>query len=211
MNKNDMKTIILLLFCCCMMSLHASPKTRETSSSLEKKILIITPEANVTSNYYSLDMIAEELNIGQDSVGSRLNGIVTESMAECDPIFVVLNGKSTVVEELLKNIKVVEQPEKVSVADLLGVSEQDFKNLIRETGVDYVLVINGYFLNKQEQPFNTIFHTISFSMYDKNKKSILTDTNSYNTIALNSCEKIKEASKKCTKRMVKNILKEVSK
>ena len=83
MNKNDMKTIILLLFCCCMMSLHASPKTRETSSSLEKKILIITPEANVTSNYYSLDMIAEELNIGQDSVGSRLNGIVTESMAEC--------------------------------------------------------------------------------------------------------------------------------
>ena len=144
MNKNDMKTIILLLFCCCMMSLHASPKTRETSSSLEKKILIITPEANVTSNYYSLDMIAEELNIGQDSVGSRLNGIVTESMAECDPIFVVLNGKSTVVEELLKNIKVVEQPEKVSVADLSGVSEQDFKNLIRETGVDYVLVITRF-------------------------------------------------------------------
>ncbi len=211
MNKNDMKTIILLLFCCCMMSLHASPKTRETSSSLEKKILIITPEANVTSNYYSLDMIAEELNIGQDSVGSRLNGIVTESMAECDPIFVVLNGKSTVVEELLKNIKVVEQPEKVSVADLSGVSEQDFKNLIRETGVDYVLVINGYFLNKQEQPFNTVFHTISFSMYDKNKKSILTDTNSYSTIALNSCETTNEASKKCTKRMVKNILKEVSK
>ena len=205
-------TVFALAMILAGFSGHAANGINDVQKT-NSKVLIVPLNENVASNYYPLSMMAEELNIGVDSVVFVLNQMVAESISESNSLFInAFNCKSkATLDKIQQQIKLEEVSSEIKTSDLSAVSDDDYKNLIDQTEVGYVVFINGYYITKKEKPFNTIFHTISFSVFDSKKKKVMDSSNFYNTFDLISFSEIKNASKKCTLKMTQAIIKKANK
>lgn len=168
-------------------------------------VMVVPSQLNVSSDYYPLDMIAESMNIQVDSVGPMLNAMVTNGLAENSRRFYIC--QKTENTSTLEKITLRKISTERSSADLSSLTDEEFRKLLGSDKAKYVVIISGYFIQRMEKPFPTIFHTISYTVYDSNRQKTMDGFEYFNTYDLKSYGEMEAGNRKISKKMTQAILK----
>lgn len=194
-----------------LVSLSASAeenKKEENNHSAAKQILIVGLHDNVKSNYFYNGLIAEETGMQADSIDWAYNRIIAENIAAAalkgSVRFVPALG-SQIDGRLLNEIQVNGESEE-SYADLSHVPAGEWQKALDKAGADYMLVLNQHYLKWQDQPLRTLFHIVSYTLFDKEKKEVCRGNNYFTCMNLEQPDKLRKISRKSTSKIASAIV-----
>ena len=108
--------------------------------------------------------------------------------------------------QVLNEIKVNGESED-SYSDLSSVPTEELQKVLNNAGADYLLVLNQHYLKWQEQPLRTLFHIVSYTLFDKDKKEIYRGNNYFTCMNLENPDKVRKISRKSTSKIASSIIK----
>lgn len=200
-----------VLFTLAVMTIAGNAKAgeRENNNYHAKQILIVGLHDNVKSNYFYNGMIAEETGMKADSIDQTYNNIIAENIASAiknsDCKFIPAQANQ-VSGQVLNEIKVNGESEDC-YSDLSGVSTDELQKVLDKADADYLLVLNQHYLKWQDQPLRTLFHIVSYTLFDKDKKEICRGNNFFTCMNLEKPDKLKKSSKKSSSKIASSIIK----
>ncbi len=200
-----------VLFTLAVMTIAGNAKAgeRENNNYHAKQILIVGLHDNVKSNYFYNGMIAEETGMKADSIDQTYNNIIAENIASAiknsDCKFIPAQANQ-VSGQVLNEIKVNGESEDC-YSDLSGVSTDELQKVLDKADADYLLVLNQHYLKWQDQPLRTLFHIVSYTLFDKDKKEICRGNNFFTCMNLEKPDKLKKSSKKSSSKIASIIIK----
>lgn len=184
-------------------------KKEEGAPYPAKQILIVGLHDNVKSNYFYNGMIAEETGMQADSIDAAYNRIIAENIAAASPKgavrFIPATSKQ-IGGQVLNEIKVNGESAE-SYADLSAVPAVEWQHVLEQAGADYLLILNQHYLKWQDQPLRTLFHIVSYTLVDKEKKEICRGNNYFTCMNLEGPDKLRKISRKSSSKIASAIVK----
>ena len=209
-----MKRLFRLRFITACMLLVSIPMIASSKKSKEeggnynaKQVLVVGLHDNVKSNYFYNGLIAEETGIKADSIVPTYNRIIAENIAEASKengYRFIPAADAQVSGQVLNEIKVNGESEE-SYADLSAVSTDEFRKVLDNADADYMLVLNQHYLKWQEQPLRTLFHIVSYTVFDKDKKEVCRGNNYFTCMNLENADKMRKVSRKSSSKIASSI------
>lgn len=206
-----MKTKVLML-CLLLIAASASSFAREKAGKSAKQVLIVGLPDNVKSNYFYKGMIAEETGMQADSIVQTYNNIIARNIAAAckENSARFIPAQSTAVSgQILNEIKVTGE-EETSYADLSAVPTEVLQKELDANGADYLLVLNQHYLKWQEVPFRTLFHIVSYTLFDKDKNELYRGNHYFTSMDLENAAKMEKSSRKSSSKIASSILKSIN-
>lgn len=184
-------------------------KNEDGKGIISKQILIIGLNDNIKSNYFYDEMIAEESGIKQDSLNIKYNNIITDNISSCSKYKYFLSTNTFQYSKIIEKIKTKGEDEE-KYSDISSIQTSELQSMLNQENAEYLLVLNQHYLKWQETPYRTIFHFISYSLFDKNKKEIYRGNNYFTCVNLGDAEQIKKMSKKCSAKIAESVFKAIN-
>jgi hypothetical protein len=185
--------------------------TSMTAEAGKGHVLIITAADNIKSNHYYDDYIAKEMGVSVDSLDYYFNGSVTrhlQSLHEGALEYTLLSESDQ--PSVKEDIEISGEAEG-SVASVDKMSLEEYHSLLEKNHTEFLLVINQHYLKKMESgTMNTVFHIVSYTLFDKDKKQLNTSSLYYSTIKLDKPNKMESQLKKTAAKMASKLEKVVS-
>ena len=184
------------------LSANAEDYVNENSNVSTKKVLVIGLD-NVNSNYFPQSMITEETGIPTDSISYTYNKIITNNIIQSnkDKDYTFVSPVvSSEINEIIDDIQLKGEEEERYI-DLSSIDNNEYHRLIDASNADYVLFLNQHYLKWQEKPLRTLFHFVSYSLYDKNQKEITKGNNYFTCMNLEKADKLSKASRKSSSKI----------
>lgn len=215
--KNRMKNsatlriagLSLFLWAFALVAGATESKKEESGNYPARQILIVGLHDNVKSNYFYKGLIAEETGMQADSIDSAYNRIIAENIAATASKrgirFIPATGRQ-IDGQVLNEIRVNGESED-SYADLSAVPAGEWQKALDKAGADYLLVLNQHYLKWQDQPFRTLFHIVSYTLFDKEKKEICRGNNYFTCMNLENPDKLRKISRKSSSKIASAIVK----
>ena len=178
------------------LSANAEDYVNENSNVSTKKVLVIGLD-NVNSNYFPQSMITEETGIPTDSISYTYNKIITNNIIQSnkDKDYTFVSPVvSSEINEIIDDIQLKGEEEERYI-DLSSIDNNEYHRLIDASNADYVLFLNQHYLKWQEKPLRTLFHFVSYSLYDKNQKEITKGNNYFTCMNLEKADTLSKASR----------------
>lgn len=172
------KTKAILLSGFMMLGLHAMATNEESKNNEapdRNKVVVIGLDDNVKSNYYTPLLLSEKTDISADSVCCTYNKIVEQNFARSGKgvnFVCVDNGMQTPLWKAVADRIQVEGTDQHVTSSLSGVSAEEYRRAMQNERANYLLVIDGHFLDYREKPMQMMYHYINYSLYDINEKKI---------------------------------------
>ena len=181
--------IFTVMFFLAVASIAANAKEskKEGDNYHAKQILIVGLHDNVKSNYFYNGMIAEE---------TGMNG---------DCKFIPANA-TQVTGQVLNEIKVNGESEDC-YSDLSAVPTEELQKVLDNADADYLLVLNQHYLKWQDQPLRTLFHIVSYTLFDKDKNEVYRGNNFFTCMNLENPDKLRKSSRKSSSKIASSIIK----
>lgn len=184
-------------------------KKEENGNYPAKQILIVGLHDNVKSNYFYKGLIAEETGMQADSIDTAYNRIIAENIAASASRgavrFIPATGRQ-IDGQVLNEIRVNGESEDC-YADLSAVPAAEWQKTLEKAGADYLLILNQHYLKWQDQPFRTLFHIVSYTLFDKEKKEIYRGNNYFTCMNLENPDKLRKISRKSSSKIASAIVK----
>ena len=199
----------LLFLCGLCVNTSFAEKLSEGDGVQPKQVLIVGLKDNVRSNYFYKGMIAEETGMQADSVDFVYNHIIAENIAgntKSKAYKFVLANEDSIPADFFEEVKINENEEECA-SDLSSVPLDEMRKIMNDADADYLLVLNQHYLKWQDQPLRTLFHIVSYSLFDKDKKEIITGNNFFTCMNLEEPNKIRKMSKKSSVKIASNVIK----
>lgn len=194
------------------LSANAEDYVNENSNVSTKKVLVIGLD-NVNSNYFPQSMITEETGIPTDSISYTYNKIITNNIIQANKdkgYTFVSPVVSSEINEIIDDIQLKGEEEERYI-DLSSIDNNEYHRLIDASNADYVLFLNQHYLKWQEKPLRTLFHFVSYSLYDKNQKEITKGNNYFTCMNLEKADKLSKASRKSSSKIASTVIKSIKK
>lgn len=205
--------ILMIGLCTLNLTLYAAAKNpeNESSNTSVKKVLIIGLN-NFSSNYYPKSMIAEETGIPADSICYTYNNIIANNIIKLNKDKNYLFEKPSNTQKLCEdfNALTLKGENEECFIDLKEMDDKKYNNIISAENADYVLILNQHYLRWQEKPLRTLFHFVSYSLYDKNKDEITKGNNYFTCMELEETDKLYKSSKKSSSKIASNVIKSLN-
>lgn len=216
METTFVKRIILgLLIVVPLMAVQAEETGKDASgkeSDAVVKVLVVGLD-NVNSNYFPESMITEETGIPTDSIGDTYNRIITDNIIQANRnrefAFISSENLSN-VEQLLGDVEMNGENEDC-YADVEHIDHKNYRQLMDEAQADYVLFLNQHYLKWQEKPLRTLFHFVSYSLYDKQQQEVVKGNNYFTCMNLEKADRLSKASRKSSSKIASAIIKCIDK
>jgi hypothetical protein len=202
--KHTSLTILLLLL---TLISPASWAGKDGAAKEEAKVLIIGLNDNVKSNYYYNEQIASETGMKADSIDQQYNNIIAGNIAGASigsPCKFIPGGDDPMYEQLIGKIEVSGEGEDAN-SSLSHISTEELQQALDHAHADYLLVLNQHYLKWQEQPMRTVFHMVSYTLYNKERKQIYTGNQYFTTMSLEAPEKIIQLSRKSSSKIASSV------
>jgi hypothetical protein len=210
--KNTRLLLTLLLFIFSPFISFSHVNAEDPAKKEKVQVLIIGLNDNVKSNYYYGKSIAEETGMQVDSIDQRFNQIIANNIAGALPNslckFVTDTGKQA-NQALAAKIEFKGEAENCT-SSLSNISTADYQQVLEQTQASYLLVINQHYLKRQEQPMRTVFHIVSYTLYDKNQKEVFSGNQFYTSMKLESADKMAQISRKSTAKIAASVAKSLN-
>ena len=190
--------IFTVMFFLAVASIAANAKEskKEGDNYHAKQILIV-------------GMIAEETGMKADSIDQTYNTIIAENIAASvkngDCKFIPANA-TQVTGQVLNEIKVNGESEDC-YSDLSAVPTEELQKVLDNADADYLLVLNQHYLKWQDQPLRTLFHIVSYTLFDKDKNEVYRGNNFFTCMNLENPDKLRKSSRKSSSKIASTIIK----
>lgn len=192
---------------------NAEDSNKENKTKdMQVKVLVVGLD-NVDSNYFPAPMITEETGIPQDSIGDTYNRIITNNIIQAnkDKKYTFVSSENLPdVNTLVTEVKVNGENED-TYADLSNVNKEEFSKILNEADADYVLFLNKHYLKWQDTPLRTLFHFVSYSLYDRNQHEVTKGNNYFTCMNLEKGAKLSKASRKSSSKIASEVIKSINK
>lgn len=209
----SIRVLLMALMMVGLNSAFARENKKMERSNSAHQILIIGLNDNVKSNYFYNGMITKETGIPTDSIPSEYNDIIADNIVAADRkgvcLFVAADSNSE-LGNVINEIKLKGEEEE-TYADLSQVSDEELKKVMDKAGADYLLVLNQHYLKWQETPCRTLFHIVSYSLFDRNKQEVTRGNNFFTAINLESPETLRKISRKSTSKIANTVIRSINK
>ena len=200
------KKVLLLaaLGCVCAGVLLASESDRRNNSRPTTNVLMLGLSDNVWSDYFPKVMIAEETGVAVESIDREYNAIIMENiMASANGAFKFISSDVD-AHKLANTIKVSGEGD-ASYSDLSQTSAEDFRMALETAEAEYLLVINQHFLKWQEKPMRTLFHIVSYSLFDKDRNEVYRGNHHFASMYLETPDQLRKSSRRASSRIASTI------
>ena len=81
---------------------------------------------------------------------------------------------------------------------------------MEEADGDYLLILNRHYLKWQDQPLRTLFHFVSYSLYDREKNEITHGTNYFTCMKPEGVKQFRKSSKKSSSKIASAIIRNIN-
>ncbi|WP_072530527.1 hypothetical protein [Bacteroides ilei] len=209
------KSIVLGLFVMASVMVVKAEEAGKDASGKNNavvKVLVVGLD-NVNSNYFPESMITEETGIPEDSIGETYNRIITDNIIQANKdkgVAFISSENISDADQLLGNV-VVNGENEESYADVEQIDHKNYQQLMDEAQADYVLFLNQHYLKWQEKPLRTLFHFVSYSLYDKNQQEVTKGNNYFTCMNLEKADRLTKASRKSSSKIASAIVKSIDK
>lgn len=209
------KSIVLGLFVMASVMVVKAEEAGKDASGKNNavvKVLVVGLD-NVNSNYFPESMITEETGIPEDSIGETYNRIITDNIIQANKdkgVAFISSENVSDADQLLGNV-VVNGENEESYADVEQIDHKNYQQLMDEAQADYVLFLNQHYLKWQEKPLRTLFHFVSYSLYDKNQQEVTKGNNYFTCMNLEKADRLTKASRKSSSKIASAIVKSIDK
>jgi hypothetical protein len=193
----------------------AAPAERRGATSREAggRILIVGLHDNVKSNYFYNGMIAEETGMSADSIDIEYNRIIAENIAtgaKDDSYVFIASADETLRRQVVSEITLEGEGEEYA-CNLSGVEAGEWQQMLSSSDADYLLVLNSHYLKWQETPLRTLFHIVSYSLFDKDRQPVYHGNSYFTCMNLESPDRLRKISRKTSSRIASNVIKSLDK
>lgn len=202
-----MKTIRLFVYVTILLNapnITWAKKERDVQGNHQQaKVLIVGLQKNVKSNYYYDDLIAAQTGMKADSIDHQYNAIIAGNIiaaAENSFCKFTTGDKDVHCDRIVGKIRVAGDAEDCA-SSLSDISAEELQATLNEAHADYLLVLNQHYLKWQEEPMRTVFHMISYTLFDKDKKKIMSGNQYFTSMNLEAPEKVMQLSRKTTSKI----------
>jgi hypothetical protein len=164
----------------------------------------------VKSNYFYSEWIAEETGIDGDSIDRAFNAIIMEHLAggsKADCVFVPASEEA-MEGGWTEDIAVYGEGEGC-YSDLSSVSPEERMGALRAAGASYLLVLNQHYLRWQETPLRTLFHIVSYSLFDREGREVCRGNPYFTSMNLEGPERLRKLSRKTSSRIASAIIQQI--
>jgi hypothetical protein len=175
------------------------------------RVLIVGLDDNVKSNYFHKGMIAEETGMNAEHIDLEYNRIIAENIAACgrpDACSFIPANPEDIAEGFMRSVRLSGE-EEAWYSDLSSVPPDEWESLLRHAGADYMLVLNRHYLKWQETPLRTLFHIVSYTLFDENRKEICRGNSYFAGMSLEKPEKLRKISRKSSSRIAAGVIRSI--
>ncbi len=171
-------------------------------------VLMLGLNNNVSSNYFPMSTITEETGITKDVIDQEYNTIIMDNIiasakASCKFIPATMEEGSDLIR--------INGEGDESYSDLSSIPNDEYKKLLDTAGAEYLLVLNQHYLKWQETPMRTLFHVVSYTLYDKNKNEVYRNNSHFTSMNLERPDKLRKISNKTSGRIATTVAGQISK
>ncbi|MDR2118734.1 MAG: hypothetical protein LBP25_04300 [Tannerellaceae bacterium] len=170
------------------------------------RILIVGLNDNVKSNYFYAGMIADETGMEAEHIDREYNRIIAENIVAAnrsDDCCFVTADPEAVDEQFSRSVR-MNGEEEDCYPDLSSVSPEVWRNLMDEA--DYLLMLNRHYLKWQDEPLRTLFHIVSYTLFDREGREIYRGNNYFTSMNLEKPDALKRISRKSSSRIAANVI-----
>lgn len=200
------KFLLALALCGTLQIQSLTAKGKDHSNNC--RVLVVGLDNNVKSNYYYEELIYKALGVGEDQIDAEYNNSISDQIVNCNkdrlefikPVSILVGNKLT------DQIRLVGDAELV-YSDLSVVDSSCFDETLKTVQANYLLVINQHYLKHQQSPFTTVYHYVSYSLYDVNQKEIYRNNVYTSSLALENEIQLAKSSKKSSAKIASSIQK----
>lgn len=216
-----MKKIVLTLWAVAALAtvLHGEGRERErgsnpgrssaavsTSAPANSSILFVgVKDYNVSSNYYTKDQIADHFNVPESEVEEFFNetfytvfneAVAKKSLrlANCD------ETASQIVSHLDYDYQ-----DGVLCSDLSGVDEAEYRNTLKQSGAQYLLVCDQYYVEKVGYPYDNFAHILHYSVFNASREKVYDGRFQYAALDLGNSDLLEKQLRKAADKFLKTI------
>jgi hypothetical protein len=204
--------LLMVCFLTVAFNIEARSKNKNANRNSEAtRILIVGLEDNVKSNYFYNQLIAEETGMKADLIDAEYNSIISENIASgCrNSDYAFIPASANIIDgRILNEIKVLGESDE-SYSDISSLCGEELKAALEKANADYLLVLNQHYLKWEERPLRTLFHIVSYSLYDKNKNQIHNGNNFFTSMSLENPDRIRKISRKSTSKIASAVIKSI--
>lgn len=198
---------VLLTTLSCVFVIAAQAEEKDKSALPEKQVLMLGLTDNVRSNYFPKIMITEETGIMEDVIDKEYNAIIMDNIvasAHGACKFIPVSVDTPVCQ--WANMITVNGEGDESFSDVSSVPDDEYRNTLNTVGADYLLVLNQHYLKWQETPMRTLFHIVSYTLFDKDKNEVYRGNGYFTCMNLERPDKLRKISSKTSSRIASAII-----
>lgn len=204
------RLILLATLSCILVTASQARERGNNNITSGKHILMLGLTDNVRSNFFSKLMITEEMGVNEDMIDKEYNSIIMEN------IMTSANGTckfipvcaETSAPEWISMIRVEGEADKC-YSDVSMVPSDDYRNVLDMAGAEYLLVLNQHYLKLQEKPMLTLFHIVSYTLFDKDQNEVYRGSGYFTSINPERPDKLKKISVKTSSRIASTITNQI--
>lgn len=200
--------LMLLSTLSCVFVIASHAKGNENLSG--KHVLMLGLNDNVKSNFYK-GRITNETGIAANMIDKEYNVIIMENiMASSNGVykFIPASAVETSAHKWTNLIKTNGEGDE-SYSDISLVPSDEYRNALDMAGAEYLLVLNQHYLKWQDKPMRTLFHIVSYTLFDKDKNEIYRGNNYFTSMNLEPPDKLRKTSSKTSSRIASTIISQI--
>ena len=210
MKKVFLRRLVLLttLSCFFVTALQAKEREKESENLPRKHVLMLGLNDNVKSNYFSKLTITEETGVKDGMIDREYNAIIMENImasANSSCIFTPVSAEEASVNKWMGLIKVNGEGDEC-YSDVSLVPNDEYRNVLDVAGAEYLLVLNQHYLKWQDKPMITLFHIVSYTLFDKEKNEVYRGNSYFTSMNIEKSDKLRKISGKTSSRIASSVI-----
>ena len=185
---------------------------KESDNSSTKNVLMLGLRDNVKSNYFHKGMITEQTGIKEDVIDMEYNIIIMENiMASANGAcnFIPTSADTHAHVHKWCNLIKVNGNGEECCSDLSTIPTDEYRNALDISEAEYLLVVNQHYLKWQSKPMRTLFHIVSYTLYDKNQNEVYRGSSYFTSMNLEHPDKLRKTSSKTSSRIASTIVNQI--
>jgi len=202
------KVVLLAVLGCVYVGVLRANERRSENRRAPVNVLMLGLTDNVRSNYFPKVMISEETGIEEELIDREYNAVIMENItASANGAYKFVSADAD-AHKWVSLIRVNGEADE-SYSDVSQAPLEEFRMALEMAEADYLLVINQHYLKWQERPMRTLFHIVSYSLFDKEQNEVYRGNHHFTSMYLECPEGIRRISRRATSRIASTIVNQI--
>lgn len=149
-------------------------RNNHPSDSHVKSILVVGFAGNINSNFLPEQMVAERFEVCTQTIDSVLHEKLLQGFGNLSPNPNLKFIFPECIEEAsrIRNVFTFNGDGENMYPVLSETNEVEFKAVMDQYNADYIMVFGQYYLKWRDEPFQTFFHILNYSLINRNLKEM---------------------------------------